>query len=132
MALDIAEVIERSGLTAATLRHYESKGLIEPSGRRGLRRQYDEDVLDRLALIGLGRDAGFALDEIGAMLPLDARPELDRSKLEARADELDATIEWLIVVRDNLRHAARCPAPNHLDCETFRGLMDDARARRTG
>ncbi len=132
MAIDIGEVVERSGLTPATLHHYESKGLIEPVGRRGLRRQYDEDVLDRLALIGLGRDAGFTLDEIASMLPLGDPPDLDRATLEARADELDATIESLILIRDNLRHAARCPAPSHLECDNFRRLMDDARQRRLG
>ena len=36
--LDIAEVAQRAGVTAATLRFYEEKGLIASVGRRGLRR----------------------------------------------------------------------------------------------
>ncbi len=47
--MDIGEVIQRSGLPASTLRFYEDKKLIEPVGRNGLRRNYDADVLDRLA-----------------------------------------------------------------------------------
>lgn len=62
--LDIAEVAQRSGVPASTLRFYEEKGLIASSGRRGLRRQFDAGVLDRLALIALGRAAGFSLDEM--------------------------------------------------------------------
>ena len=58
--LDIADVVQRAGVPASTLRFYEEKGLIAASGRRGLRRQYDPAVLDRLALIALGRTAGFS------------------------------------------------------------------------
>ena len=52
--LDIGEVVKRSGVPASTLRYYEQLGLLQALGRRGLRRQYDEQVLERLALIGLG------------------------------------------------------------------------------
>jgi DNA-binding transcriptional MerR regulator len=37
--LDISEVAHRAGVPASTLRFYEEKGLIAPTGRRGLRRQ---------------------------------------------------------------------------------------------
>lgn len=39
--LDIAEVAQRSGIPASTLRYYEEKGLIASVGRRGLRRLFD-------------------------------------------------------------------------------------------
>jgi DNA-binding transcriptional MerR regulator len=52
--LDIGEVVRRTGVPASTLRFYEEKGLLAASGRHGLRRQYDEGVLDRLALIAVG------------------------------------------------------------------------------
>lgn len=41
-SLDIADVTQRAGLPASTLRYYEEKGLIVSNGRRGLRRQYDQ------------------------------------------------------------------------------------------
>ena len=62
--MDISEVAQRSGVPASTLRFYEEKGLIASVGRRGLRRVFTADVLERLALIALGRAAGFTLDEI--------------------------------------------------------------------
>ncbi|MFJ7176212.1 helix-turn-helix domain-containing protein [Streptomyces massasporeus] len=124
--LDIAEVAHRAGVPASTLRFYEEKGLISSTGRRGLRRQYDPAVLERLALIALGRTAGFSLDEIAQMFAPDGRPRIDRDMLSAKADELDRTIRELGVLRDSLRHAAACPAPSHLECSTFRRLIDTA------
>ncbi|MCX5418771.1 helix-turn-helix domain-containing protein [Streptomyces sp. NBC_00078] len=109
--LDIAEVALRAGVPASTLRFYEERGLIAPSGRRGLRRQYDPGVLERLALIALGRTAGFSLDEIARMFAPDGRTRIDREMLASKAAELDRTIHELGALRDSLRHAAACPAP---------------------
>ena len=124
--MDIAEVAKRSGVPASTLRYYEEKGLIASVGRHGLRRLFDARVLERLALIALGRSAGFSLDEIARMFAPDGRPQIDRKLLASKADELDATIRKLGALRDGLRHAARCPAPSHLECPTFRKLMASA------
>ena len=124
--MDIAEVARRAGVPASTLRYYEERGLIASNGRRGLRRLFHPGVLQRLALIALGRSAGFTLDEIGRMFAADGKPEIDRDLLAAKAAELDGTIRQLLAMRDGLRHAARCPAPSHLECPTFRRLMAGA------
>jgi DNA-binding transcriptional MerR regulator len=121
--LDITEVARRAGLPASTLRFYEEKRLIASSGRRGLRRQFAPGVLDRLALIALGRASAFSLDEIASMLAPDGGPRIDRPTLLAKADELDRTIRRLRAVRDGLRHAAACPAPSYLECPTFQRLL---------
>ncbi len=122
-SLDIGEVAKRAGVPASTLRFYEENGLIGSIGRRGLRRQYDSAVLERLALIGLGRAAGFSLDEIALMFAADGRPRVDRKLLASKADELDKTIRQLGAMRRSLRHAAACPAPSHMECPTFRRLL---------
>ena len=121
--MDIAEVAQRSGVPASTLRFYEEKGLIASVGRRGLRRLFDPGVLDRLALIALGRVAGFSLDEVARMFAPDGRPHIDRQMLAAKAGQLDRTIRELTAMRDGLRHAAACKAPSHMECPTFRRLM---------
>ena len=123
MKMDIAEVSRRSGVRASALRFYEEKRLIASVGRRGLRRLYDSEVLDRLALIALGRAAGFSLEEIALMFAPDGRPRIDRRKLAAKAEELNGTILKLTAMREGLRHAAVCPAPSHMECPTFRRLM---------
>jgi DNA-binding transcriptional MerR regulator len=121
--LDIAQVARRSGTPASTLRYYEEKGLIASIGRRGMRRLFDDGVLERLALIALGQAAGFSLDEIGEMFAPDGRPRIDRDRLTAKAEELDGRIQRLSVMRDGLRHAAACPAPSFMACEHFRRIV---------
>jgi DNA-binding transcriptional MerR regulator len=124
--LDIAEVAQRSGVAASTLRFYEEKRLIASIGRRGLRRVFDPDVLVRLALIALGRSAGFSLDEIALMFAPDGRLRIDREMLAAKAEELDKTIRKLTKMRDSLRHAAVCRAPSHMECPKFRRILQAA------
>lgn len=126
--LDISEVARRAGVPASTLRYYEERGLIAATGRRGLRRQYDPGVLERLALIAMGRTAGFSLDEIAHMFAPDGQPHIDREMLSTKAQELDRRIRELGVLRDSLRHAAACPAPSHMECPTFRRLLAAAAA----
>jgi DNA-binding transcriptional MerR regulator len=125
--LDIGDVSQRCGLPVSTLRFYEEKGLIASVGRRGLRRQFDAGVLERLALVALGRAAGFSLDEIRLMFTPHG-PRLDRKKLTAKAEQLDRTIRELTAMRDGLRHAAACPARTHMECPTFRRLLRVAAA----
>ena len=127
--MDIGEVSRRSGVPVSTLRYYEEKGLIASIGRRGLRRQFDPGVVERLALIALGRSASFSLDEIARMFAPDGQPRIDRKMLTAKADDIDRNIRRLRVMRDGLRHAAACRAPSHMECPTFRRALKAVTAR---
>lgn len=120
--MDIAEVAKASGLPASTLRFYEEKGLIQSIGRVGLRRLFSANVIERLALISLGRSAGFSLNEIGEMFSPEG-PDINRVLLLAKAAELDRKIKELTAMRDGLRHAAACNAPNHFECPKFLRLL---------
>lgn len=124
--LDIAEVSLRAGVPASTLRYYEERGLIASTGRRGLRRQYDPSVLERLAIIALAGAAGLSLEEVARMFRPDGRLQVDRQLLLTKADELDGTIQKLRAISSGLRHAAACRAPSHLECPTFRRLLRGA------
>ena len=126
ITIDIVEVANRSGLPASTLRYYEERGLIESIGRRGLKRIFEPHVLERLALIALGRQAGFSLDEIAAMFDPRGMAVIDRDMLAAKADEIEALIRRLSAMCDGLRHAATCPAPSHMECPTFRRIVKAA------
>jgi len=121
--MDISEVARRSGVPASALRFYEEKGLIASVGRQGLRRVFAPAVLDQLALIALGRAAGFSLDEIGTMFSPEGRPSIDRGMLAAKADEIDRMARRLKAMSEGLRHAAVCPAPSHTECPTFQRLL---------
>lgn len=69
----IGEVARRSGVSARMLRHYESLGLLRPTGRTGggYREYADEDIrrifhIESLRALGLSlREVGSALDDPG-------------------------------------------------------------------
>lgn len=124
--LGIGEVVRRSGVPASTLRYYEERGLITSIGRRGLARVFPETVLDQLGLIVVCRSIGFSLDEISRMFAVDGQPVPEREMLVAKADELDEKIRQLTFMRDQLRHAAQCPAPTYSECPSFRRIVREA------
>lgn len=132
--LDIGEVAAQSGLKPSALRHYEEAGLIASVARHGLRRQFAPDVLLQLRLIAMGKAAGFSLEEIAGMFGPSGAPSLPRDVLHARAEAIDRQIRDLVALRDTLRHVADCPAPSHMECPTFRRLVDLAgrRGQRQG
>lgn len=120
--LDIGEVIAASGLPASTLHLWERRGLITSTGRIGLRRQYDPEVIDRLAIIVLCQRTGFTLAEIAQLFAPDAFTagkgllENKLAALKAQRAELDAAI-------DGLEHALRCDHEATLDCPGFRSNL---------
>ena len=122
-ALDIRQIADLSGVTPSALRYYEKKGLIQPVGRNGLRRQYHENVLNKLKLIALGQAAGFTLDELAAMFGSQAGVTIDRGLLLQRAKEIDATVRKLQLLSRGLKHAARCTQPEHRHCEEFKRVV---------
>lgn len=124
--MDIGEVAKKANVAPSTLRFYEEKGLIKSIGRQGLRRQYAKQVLDQLALIALGRAAGFSLDEIATMFGQDGQPELDRGLLNEKAEQLEKMTRRLHFISEGLRHAAVCPAENHMQCSTFQKFLKAA------
>lgn len=127
--MDIGEVSRRTGLAPSALRYYEAEGLIGSRARCGLRRQYDAEALERLAVIRLFRQAGFRLAEIKQLLTTGGDTSwkvLGRAKHE----EIERQIAHLTVVRDQLEHALQCPSPNLFQCPNFRRSVALADARR--
>ncbi|MBA1200926.1 helix-turn-helix domain-containing protein [Pseudomonas capeferrum] len=118
--MDIADVARRTGIPASTLRYYEKRGLIRSLASPGQRRQFAADITDRLALIALGQSAGFSLDEVEEML---GQSKIDRQRLVDKASELEARARRLMALGKGLRHAAECPAEEHLACPTFQRLL---------
>lgn len=127
--LDIGEVAARTGIRPSALRYYEEIGLIASTFRHGLRRQFPPEVLLQLKLVTMGRAAGFSLDEIASMFGQGGAAGLPRGALHEKADALDRRIRELAALRDTLRHVADCPAPSHMECPTFRRLVEVAGRR---
>lgn len=65
----IGEVARRSGVSARMLRHYESLGLVRPSGRTGSGyREYSTEDIQRIFHVESLRSLGLSLREIGRAL----------------------------------------------------------------
>lgn len=89
----VKEVAEIARVSVRTLHHYDSIGLLVPSGRSDAGyRLYDDDDLLRLQQILIGRELGLTLEAIGRSLDdptFDRRQALlaQRQQLERRVEE---------------------------------------------
>ncbi len=71
--ITIGELAKRADCTVPTIRYYESIGLMPPAQRReGGHRAYGRADLARLVLIRRCRDFDMSIDEIKALLALEA------------------------------------------------------------
>lgn len=105
--LSIGQVADRAGLSVATLRFYESRGLIASTRTSGNQRRYPRHVLRRLAFVGAAQRVGLSIEEIArqlATLPKDRTPTRAdwsrlarpwRALLAAKVAELQALQESL-------------------------------------
>jgi len=103
----IHELAQASGVSAKTIRYYESIGLMpEPPRAENNYRQYPPDALERLRFIVSARSLDFSLTDIAEFLSardegtLPCKRVLD--SIEARIADLDRRIAGLLALRDNL------------------------------
>ncbi len=126
--LTIGEVATRSGVSVATVRFYEQRGLVSSVRTSGNQRRFERHVLRRIAVVRAGQRFGLTLTEVGealATLPADHPPtKRDWSRMSRRwHDLLTARIEAMTVVRDGLASCIgcgclslrACPVYNHDD-----------------
>ena len=125
MLLDIADVANRAGLAPSALRFYERSGLIASSERNGLRRTFEPEVLDRLALISCAKAAGFTLAQIGRFLTATPSDTELRARMAQKARELDHEIARLTRMRDSLNHATTCTHTPLVECPEFKARITD-------
>jgi len=103
----IGEVAERTGLTPATIRYYESIGLMKPPVRSNAGyRRYTESTVEELAFIKKAQGLGFSLDEVGEILKLSrsgmAPCEHVLDLVERQLAAVDERIRQLTVFREQL------------------------------
>jgi MerR family redox-sensitive transcriptional activator SoxR len=112
MSFGIGEVAKRAGVRPSAVRYYEERGLITPSSRRGGKRVYDEEAVERMALIVFAKELGFSLDDIRNLLagfPEETPAGARWSKLaEAKLAELDAMTHRIDVMRTALQRISHC------------------------
>lgn len=103
----IGDVADRTGLTAPTIRYYESIGLLpRPSRSPTGYRRYSEATVEELRFIKKAQALGFSLEEIGEILQLSRAGRtpcshvLDLAHRHLRA--VDDRIQQLTRFRDQL------------------------------
>jgi MerR family transcriptional regulator, copper efflux regulator len=122
--LRIAQLAERAGVKASTLRFYEQAGLLAAERSAAGYRLYDEAAVDRLEFIASGKHLGLPLAEIRDLLTgwddgrcADVRDRLrplvaDRiAEAERRATELDVftdRLRWALTELDGPPRPGRC------------------------
>jgi DNA-binding transcriptional MerR regulator len=122
----IGEVAARTGLSLRTVRHWESVGLIRPSGRTegGFRLYTDADV-ERVLLLRAMKPAEFALEalqEIG-----DLRDHLLALPPEQRADDpaTDRLRELVEIIRLRFKLQRERLAAGELALQSLRMLLPE-------
>jgi MerR family redox-sensitive transcriptional activator SoxR len=115
-SLTIGEVAARAGVNTSHIRYYERVGVLPKPERIGGQRRYEEDVLNRLAIVDVAQRAGLTLDEVRHLTGPDNRggPAGDRIRelAERKLPEIDALIDRAQAVRAWLELARSC------DCRT--------------
>jgi DNA-binding transcriptional MerR regulator len=111
----IGDLAREFGVSLRTLRFYEDRGLLSPK-RQGTMRLYGARERVRLSMILKGKQLGFTLGEISAMLasdeaargtPGELKLSLDQIKdqishLERQKAEIETAIEELVLTRERL------------------------------
>ncbi|MEE1739015.1 MerR family transcriptional regulator [Streptomyces sp. BE147] len=98
----IGEVARRSGVSARMLRHYESLGLVRPTGRTGAGyREYSGEDIRRIFHIESLRSLGLSLREVGRALddPGFSLPELVDDLIRRTRERIEVETELLTRLR---------------------------------
>lgn len=90
----IGDLAREFGVTLRTLRFYEDRGLLSPR-RDGTARIYDARDRERLSVILKGKQLGFTLTEIRAMLAEERSADGQAMKLKLSLDQIEDQIRHL-------------------------------------
>jgi MerR family redox-sensitive transcriptional activator SoxR len=122
--LAIGVVAKRSGVAVSTLHFYEARGLIRAERSAGNQRRYRRDMLRRIAFIRAAQRVGISLERVAAALATlpEARTpnRADWARLSRLwHDELDARIEALTRLRDQLSQCIGCGCLSLKSCRLY-------------
>ncbi|MDQ8934414.1 MerR family transcriptional regulator [Acinetobacter rudis] len=121
--IDIGDLAKQTKLSTATIRFYETKGLIKSIGRNGLRRQYPIEVKQTLALVKLLKSGGVSLKEIEDIFLMKNTIKVNRETLDGKITEMKDKVIKLNTLIKTLEHIQHCPHEDHLSCPEFIKLL---------
>jgi MerR family redox-sensitive transcriptional activator SoxR len=121
--LGIGEVAREAGVSVSAIHFYERNRLLPKAERVGGKRRFERDVVRRLGVIDVAKQAGFSLEEVRALLDSIDGGAPAHQELQALAarklPEMDALIERARAMRDWLAVASACGCESLEDCPLF-------------
>jgi len=119
--MKIGDIARRTGLAASAIRYYEKTGLLPAPRRKSRQRNYDPEILARIAIIKLARDAGFTIRETKLFLTGFSEETTPSVRWRSLATEKLAEIERTLVQARKMKRliesSFRCACPTIADCE---------------
>ena len=133
-ALTIGVMARKTGVKIATIRYYESIGLLaEPARSRGNQRIYNEGAQKRLGFIAHSRDLGFSLNQIRELLDLADDPNSSCDQANSIAQQhladIKSRITRLRALQKELSNMVHVCAANGtiVNCRVIETLADHGR-----
>ena len=111
--MTIGATARLAGVEASTLRYYESIGILPPPKRVSGRRRYGPEVLERLGIIQVAKEAGFTLPEIRTLLDGFSESEPPSANWKAMARQKLPEVEALIARAQSMKRILE----EGLDCD---------------
>lgn len=123
----IGALSKATGVNIETIRYYERIDLLPEPGRTPAGyRQYGPEHIRRLSFIRKGRDLGFNIEAIRALLRLAEHPDNPCQDADQMASEhlaeVERKIEELGRLRDALREMTHCCADTVAECRIIDAL----------
>lgn len=125
----IGEIAAEAAVPAKTIRFWEEQGVLpEPQRTPAGYRDYQPEILARLAFIRYAQGAGFTLEQIRQVLEIqdsgDAPCEHVRRLIANRLADVEARIAELARTRRHLEIlAGRAAAQDPGDCQGYCGIL---------
>lgn len=124
----IGKLARQTGVKVQTVRYYEEIGLMPQAERSaGNQRLYTQSHADRLGFIRHGRELGFPLDAIRALLDLTDKPDASCEEADeiarARLEDVESRITRLEALKTELtRMISQCAHGTASDCRVIEVL----------
>lgn len=109
--MQISQVAQKTGLTAKTIRYYESIGLVAPKRQPNGYRNYDQEQIKQLEFVQRARGLGFSIAECRGMLVSGSNGaslnEQTKEILRQRLTDIEVKLTELTALRETLSDIAQ-------------------------
>ncbi|WP_375754141.1 Cu(I)-responsive transcriptional regulator [Vibrio sp. HN007] len=125
--MNISQIAKITSLSAKSIRLYESKGIISaPLRSENGYRNYNQQHIDELMIVGRAKRAGFSLDECKALVELAKDSERTSAEVKQKAQhklaEVNVKLAELHQIKSQLeKWISECPGNSESNCP----IIDD-------